>query len=392
MDRKGFPESYDTNQLLRFLSDVKAGRSHVEAPVYSHLTYDVVSGQKVSVDRPDILIVEGVNVLLPSRLPRDGKETPFVSDFFDFSVYLHADEDQLESWYVARFMRLRSTAFRDPRSYFRKYADLSDEEAEATAREHLEADQPAQSARKHPADPRARQPDFDQGREPPHRNGGAAQIIDLAHSLKCGLRLQNGEHAPQVGAAFENQPGLGDHHIGALLARRFRLLDDPVKGGLAAAPEDRENRALRREIEGVITPDALGNHPSINVEDRLQLATVEADDLMSESAVGRWTKRVERGFRRIFAQAEVLARIYRLMMIRFAPKGKGGAFGRDQAARAAAMKARIFSTLFWPGAVSTPEDTSTPGAPVRRIAAATFCASSPPESIQSRFARPRAPS
>ncbi len=134
MERKGFPESYDTNKLLRFLSDVKAGRSRVEAPIYSHLTYDVVPDQKVSVDRPDILIVEGVNVLLPSRLPRDGKETPFISDFFDFSVYLDADEDQLETWYVARFMRLRSTAFRDPRSYFRKYADLSDEEAEATAR------------------------------------------------------------------------------------------------------------------------------------------------------------------------------------------------------------------------------------------------------------------
>ncbi|WP_374545389.1 type I pantothenate kinase [Rhodoblastus sp.] len=134
MDRKGFPESYDTNRLVRFLSDVKAGRRHVEAPVYSHLTYDVVTEEAVSVDRPDILIVEGVNVLLPSRLPRDGKETPFVSDFFDFSVYLHADEDQLERWYVSRFMRLRSTAFRDPRSYFRKYAEIPDDEAESTAR------------------------------------------------------------------------------------------------------------------------------------------------------------------------------------------------------------------------------------------------------------------
>ena len=134
MDRKGFPESYDSGKLLRFLSDVKAGRSHVEAPVYSHLTYDIVPDEAVSVDRPDILIVEGVNVLLPSRLPRDGKETPFVSDFFDFSVYLDADEDQLEKWYVSRFMRLRSTTFRDPRSYFKKYSEISEAEAEEVAR------------------------------------------------------------------------------------------------------------------------------------------------------------------------------------------------------------------------------------------------------------------
>jgi type I pantothenate kinase len=135
MDRKGFPESYDTAALLKFLSDVKAGRRHVAAPVYSHLLYDVVEDESVVVDRPDILIVEGLNVLQPSRLPREGRDQPFVSDYFDFSVYLHADEALLEKWYVGRFMRLRATAFRDPRSYFHKYADLSDDEAVATARD-----------------------------------------------------------------------------------------------------------------------------------------------------------------------------------------------------------------------------------------------------------------
>ena len=133
MERKGFPESYDGAALIRFLSQVKAGKHHVEAPVYSHLVYDVVPGETVSVDRPDILIVEGLNVLLPSRMPRDGKAVPFVSDFFDFAVYLDADEDLLEKWYVQRFMTLRETAFRDPRSYFKKYAQISDTEAEATA-------------------------------------------------------------------------------------------------------------------------------------------------------------------------------------------------------------------------------------------------------------------
>jgi type I pantothenate kinase len=132
MDKKGFPESYDGTALLRFLSDIKAGRRNVPAPVYSHLVYDVISGQEIIVDRPDILIVEGLNVLLPNR---PGKDIPFVSDFFDFSIYLHASEEDLEYWYIARFMRLRETAFRDPRSYFRKYADLDDVAAKAMARE-----------------------------------------------------------------------------------------------------------------------------------------------------------------------------------------------------------------------------------------------------------------
>ncbi|GGE28988.1 pantothenate kinase [Agaricicola taiwanensis] len=129
MERKGFPESYDLPALLRFLSDVKAGKSPVTAPVYSHLVYDVVPGETATVDRPDILIVEGLNVLQTGRPPRDGKDIPFVSDFFDFSIYIDADEEVIHDWYVQRFLRLRQTAFRDPQSFFRKYAEVSEAEA-----------------------------------------------------------------------------------------------------------------------------------------------------------------------------------------------------------------------------------------------------------------------
>lgn len=133
MERKGFPESYDGTALLRFLSEIKAGQRHVRAPVYSHLVYDVVPGDFIEVDRPDILIVEGLNVLAPNRPQRDGNERPFVSDYFDFSVFVDAEIALIEQWYVERFMRLRQTAFRNPKSFFRKYATLSDEEARETA-------------------------------------------------------------------------------------------------------------------------------------------------------------------------------------------------------------------------------------------------------------------
>ncbi|MBV8790618.1 MAG: type I pantothenate kinase, partial [Pseudolabrys sp.] len=133
MEKKGFPESYDLPALLRFLSEIKAGRRPVRAPIYSHLVYDVMPNQWIEVDRPDILIVEGLNVLQTGRLPKDGKAVPFVSDFFDFSVYLDADESVLRGWYIDRFLTLRGTAFRDPKSYFHRYSNLSDKEAEATA-------------------------------------------------------------------------------------------------------------------------------------------------------------------------------------------------------------------------------------------------------------------
>jgi type I pantothenate kinase len=133
MEKKGFPESYDLPALLTFLTDVKAGRRPVRAPVYSHLTYDVTPNEWVETDRPDILIVEGLNVLQTGRLPKDGKAIPFVSDFFDFSVYIDASEDVLRKWYVDRFLALRTTAFADPKSYFNRYSKLTDAEARETA-------------------------------------------------------------------------------------------------------------------------------------------------------------------------------------------------------------------------------------------------------------------
>jgi len=133
MTRKGFPESYDQRALLRFLSAVKSGVPEVSAPVYDHLTYDIVPGKQITVRRPDVLIVEGLNVLQPARTTSDGSPSLAVSDFFDFSIYVDARTDDVRRWYVDRFLSLRRTAFADPRSYFRRYADLSDEEATATA-------------------------------------------------------------------------------------------------------------------------------------------------------------------------------------------------------------------------------------------------------------------
>ena len=133
LDRKGFPESYDRRALLRFVQEVKAGRAEVTAPVYDHLTYDIVPGQHVVVRQPDVLIVEGLNVLQPARVTAQGRTGLAVSDFFDFSIYVDARERDVRRWYVDRFLGLRSTAFADPASYFHRYAELSDEQAGTVA-------------------------------------------------------------------------------------------------------------------------------------------------------------------------------------------------------------------------------------------------------------------
>ncbi|MET3897675.1 type I pantothenate kinase [Devosia sp. UYZn731] len=131
MERKGFPESYDRGRFVQFLADIKSGKAQVAAPVYSHLVYDIVPDQQVVIDRPDILIVEGLNILQPGELPKTGKPILFASDFIDFSIYIDADDEDLEAWFMERFFQLRETAFRDPTSFFRRFAEMSKDEAGA---------------------------------------------------------------------------------------------------------------------------------------------------------------------------------------------------------------------------------------------------------------------
>ncbi len=130
MNRKGFPESYDTRRLLQFLREVKGGAEEASAPVYSHVVYDIVDGDEATVRHPDILIIEGLNVL---QVGPPGSAPEFVSDYFDFSIYIHAHEPHIEQWYVNRFLTLRETVFQDPQSFFRHFAHLTQEEAMATA-------------------------------------------------------------------------------------------------------------------------------------------------------------------------------------------------------------------------------------------------------------------
>ncbi|MER5736593.1 type I pantothenate kinase [Streptomyces sp. NPDC002262] len=129
MSRKGFPESYDRRALTRFVADVKAGKDEVTAPVYSHLIYDRVPGEQLVVRRPDILIVEGLNVLQPALPGKDGRTRVGLADYFDFSVYVDARPEDIEGWYLNRFRKLRETAFQDPSSYFRRWTQVSEEEA-----------------------------------------------------------------------------------------------------------------------------------------------------------------------------------------------------------------------------------------------------------------------
>lgn len=133
MKRKGFPESYDRRRLVKFVADVKSGEEEVTAPIYSHLIYDIIPDQVQTFHQPDIMIVEGLNVLQTGVGSAEQASPVFVSDYFDFSIYVDADEEDIKAWYVERFLTLRRTAFRDPVSYFHRYARLSDTEARQTA-------------------------------------------------------------------------------------------------------------------------------------------------------------------------------------------------------------------------------------------------------------------
>ena len=135
MERKGFPESYDVKRLIKFVGDVKSGVTEVHAPIYSHLRYDIVPDESVVVRQPDIMIIEGLNVLQIGAVPHPIKARVFVSDFFDFSVFVDAKPSVIEKWYVKRFLTLRRTAFANPSSYFHRYASMNDAEAVAKARD-----------------------------------------------------------------------------------------------------------------------------------------------------------------------------------------------------------------------------------------------------------------
>ena len=198
MQKKGFPESYDLPTLLAFLSDIKAGRRPVRAPVYSHLTYDIVPNQWVEVDRPDILVVEGVNVLQTGKLPRDGKAVPVVSDFFDFSVYIDAEEVG-----AARLVcqALPGAArHRVPRSaiVFPPLCAAVRRGSHGNRAGDLGADQPCQSRGQHPADPAARDADLEEGRGSCGRTGGAAAAVASIDSLIAAPRGSSSSRKPMI--------------------------------------------------------------------------------------------------------------------------------------------------------------------------------------------------
>ena len=176
MEKKGFPESYDLPALLRFLSEIKAGLHPVRAPVYSHLIYDVIPNHWIQIERPDILIVEGLNVLQAGRLPKDGKGVPFVSDFFDFSIYLDADEDVL-CLVRQPVLDLARHRLRRSEILFPPLRQAVGPGSDRYCHVDLDPHQSSQSAREYFADAAACRSDLEKGRKPPDRGSGAAPVV-----------------------------------------------------------------------------------------------------------------------------------------------------------------------------------------------------------------------
>jgi pantothenate kinase len=250
LTRKGFPESYDLPSLLRFLSDIKAGKRHVPAPVYSHLIYDVVPGETITIDRPDILIVEGLNVLQTGRPPRDGKAIPYVSDFFDFSIYIDADEEVLRTWYIDRFFSLgqrrsRTRVLFPPLRHAVRHRDAPDR------RPHLGNHQPRQPARERAADAAKGQPHPAQGPRPRHPFGVAEKAVGSRHAggRAAGVPrhlLAGHAHGVVEGARPDRRPVHRRHGGGAgrpVDAGRLSLAVARYGGGRRGRP-----RPLRRDV------------------------------------------------------------------------------------------------------------------------------------------------
>ncbi len=184
MHRKGFPESYDTRKLLAFLRAIKSGVAEARAPVYSHVVYDIVPGQETVVRQPDIVILEGLNVLQVGDT-----STEFVSDYFDFSIYIDADEHDIQSWYVSRFLTLCDTVFQDPQSYFRHFAELTARSGDRHRMRHLEGHQRQEPAGEHPSHTRAGRIDPAQERRPPRHRRRPPQVVTAASLLLYAHRM-----------------------------------------------------------------------------------------------------------------------------------------------------------------------------------------------------------
>lgn len=133
MHKKGFPESFDTKALIEFVSAIKSGKKQISAPIYSHLTYDIIPDQSVKLDQPDIVILEGLNVLQTAQNEPEQASRVYVSDFVDFSIFVDADTDLLKTWYIQRFLKFRSGAFTDPKAYFHSYSKMNEQDAIAIA-------------------------------------------------------------------------------------------------------------------------------------------------------------------------------------------------------------------------------------------------------------------